>query len=111
MKAYSVDTSLDTININQYANGFYKGVVNKDGTALRARPGTKDANGQKIEPMLTEDGQIVALNKGTNVLIYGERKDSDADLWFHIVCSFGGKVYSGYVYAGRVTREGSVIAE
>ncbi len=111
MKAFALDTKQDSVNKSQYVDGYYKGVVNKDGTTLKPVPGTKDANGQKIDPMLTEDGQSVTLNKGDSVLIYGERKDVDLDNWYHVVCSFNGKVYSGYVYFGRVTREGSIIAD
>ncbi|MBP5489182.1 MAG: hypothetical protein J6Y10_01105 [Lachnospiraceae bacterium] len=105
-----INTDDDIINKQQYLNGYYEGTVTKDGSSVRALPGTKDENGKtKNDIVKTSAGKQVILNKGDKVKVYGERRDSDKDTWYHIQCTVGEEVITGYVYSGRVTRENTQI--
>lgn len=107
----TVDTSEDNINKQQYLNGYYKGKINKDSSAVREKPGSKDkATGEKKDDILkTSTGKQVLLKKGAEVIIFGEQSDSDADVWYHIQVTFEKEVFTGYVFSGRVTRENTQI--
>ena len=108
----TVDTSEDVVNKDHYLNGYYEGTVNKDGSAVRELPGSKNkSDGKKKDDILkTSKGKQVILSKGTKVLIFGEQRDSDADVWYHVQVTFENEVFVGYVYSGRVTASDTLIA-
>ena len=101
-----VDTSLDTVNREQYIYCSYEGTVDKDGSRLRVAPGVKDKDGKLIETVQTVGGEPIVLNRGDKVRIYGERKDIDEDKWYHVTCIIDGETYQGYIFFGRVVKVG-----
>ena len=112
----TVDTKDDFIHQDDYFNSehqpvYYKGTVTKDDSAVRELPGSKDkATGKKKDDILkTSTGKQVLLKKGTEVLIFGERSDSDNDVWYHVQVTFNNEVFVGYVFTGRVTRDNTKI--
>ncbi|MBQ6660239.1 MAG: hypothetical protein IJM57_02280 [Lachnospiraceae bacterium] len=101
----TVDVSKDGVKKDQYTNGYYKGTITKDGSSVRQSPGTKDADGNKKDDILkTSKGKQVVLKKNDTVNIYGERHDSDMDVWYHVTGEFEGERFDGYVYSTRVQR-------
>ncbi len=109
-KADDVDISQDGVNQTDYISGHYEGVVNKDGSRVRKTPGSKDASGNtKNDGLKTSKGKDVILDKGAKVTIYGERYDTDLDIWYHVTFKFQGEDFEGYIYKGRVTRNEALI--
>ena len=112
----TVDTTNDELRQADYFNSdhqrvYYKGTVTKDDSAVRELPGSKDkTTGKKKDDILkTSTGKQVLLKKGTEVLIFGERSDSDNDAWYHVQVTFNNEVFVGYVFTGRVTRDNTKI--
>ena len=107
----TVDTSEDNIKQKEYLEGYYKGEVSQNDSAMRETPGTKDkTTGEKKNDILkTSKGKQVILKKGTEVLVFGERNDSDAESWYHCQVTFENEVFVGYLYYKRVTRKDPVI--
>ena len=97
-------TSTDNVNVEQYLNGYYRGYVKTDSAAVYTGPGAKDY------PHVTlNDGTEVVLSKDTEVLVWGEAKDRDLDVWYHITATVNNQQIEGYVYIGRVNRENTQI--
>lgn len=94
----------DYVHKEQYLEGYYRGYVNKDTSTVRPGPGSK-----AYEPLKLDDGTTVTLNKGAEVFVYGETKDVDLDVWYHIKTNFKGQEVEGYLYSGRVDRENTQI--
>ncbi len=94
----------DYVNKEQYLNGYYKGKITKDAT-VRQGPGTK----VYPELKLSDGKTVVKLAKGTEVTIWGETKDIDLDVWYHIKGEFQGEEIEGYVYVGRIERDNTQI--
>ena len=107
----TVDVTDDDVHKDKYLSGYYEGTVNKDGSGVRELPGSKSkVDGTKKDDILkTSKGKQVVLNKGAKVYIFGEQRDSDADIWYHVQCTFENEVFVGYVYSGRVTVADAVI--
>lgn len=94
----------DYVNKEQYLTGYYRGTVTSNTATVRTGPGTK------VYPELkTSDGTVVKLTKGTEVFIWGETKDVDLDVWYHITATFKNEQIEGYIYTGRVTRDNNQI--
>ena len=94
----------DYVNKEQYLNGYYRGYVVRDAAPVRLGPGTK------AYPELTlDDGTPVRLAKDTEVYVWGETKDVDLDVWYHITAEFKGQQIEGYIYIERVKRENTQI--
>lgn len=97
-------TSIDNINVEQYLNGYYQGYVSTETAAVHTGPGGKDY------PRLTlNDGKEVVLSKGTEVFVWGEARDKDHDIWYHITATVNNQQIEGYVYVSRVNRESTQI--
>ena len=107
----TVDVTDDDVHKDKYLSGYYEGTVNKDGSGVRELPGSKSkVDGSKKDDILkTSKGKQVVLKKGTKVYIFGEQRDSDADIWYHVQVTFENEVFVGYVYSGRVTVNDAVI--
>ncbi|MGN0165918.1 MAG: hypothetical protein ACI39R_07020 [Lachnospiraceae bacterium] len=82
-----------------YLNNNYNGTVTRDdGADMYTQPGSAN-------PKLTkDDGTVVHLDAGTELLIFNEEYDADLDVWYKCRATVDGVVYEGYVYTGRVTR-------
>ncbi|MBO4696368.1 MAG: hypothetical protein J5643_03670 [Lachnospiraceae bacterium] len=94
----------DYVNKEQYLTGYYRGTVTSNTATVRTGPGTKVYPELKIS-----DGTVVKLTKGTEVFIWGETKDVDLDVWYHITATFKNEQIEGYIYTGRVTRDNNQI--
>ena len=94
----------DYVNKEQYLNGYYRGYVTQDNSAVREGPGTKTYPILKLD-----DGTEVKLQKGTEVFVYGETKDIDLDVWYHIKGTFKNQEFEGYLYIKRINRENTQI--
>lgn len=94
----------DYVNKEQYLNGYYRGYIKSDTATVRPGPGSKAYPELKLD-----DGTVVKLTKGTEVFVWGETKDVDLDVWYHITAEFKGQQIEGYLYIGRVTRENTQI--
>lgn len=94
----------DYVNKEQYLEGYYRGYVASDNSAVREGPGTKTYPILKLD-----DGTEVKLQKGTEVFVYGETKDIDLDVWYHIKGTFKNQEFEGYLYIKRVNRENTQI--
>ena len=94
----------DYVNKEQYLSGYYRGYVTSDSATVRTGPGTKAYPELKLD-----DGTVVKLTKNTEVFVYGETKDVDLDVWYHITATFKGQEIEGYIYIKRVKRENTQI--
>ena len=94
----------DYVNKEQYLNGYYKGTVTSDTATVRPGPGSKAYPELKLA-----DGTVVKLKKGTEVYVWGETKDVDLDVWYHITATFKDQEIEGYIYTGRVKRDNNQI--
>ncbi|MBQ6105060.1 MAG: SH3 domain-containing protein [Lachnospiraceae bacterium] len=94
----------DYVNKEQYLNGYYRGTVTSNTATVRTGPGTK-----AYPELKTSDGTVVKLTKGTEVFVWGETKDVDLDVWYHITATFNNEQIEGYIYIGRVTRDNTQI--
>lgn len=94
----------DYVNKDQYLTGYYRGYVTQDNSAVREGPGTKTYPILKLD-----DGTEVKLQKGTEVFVYGETKDIDLDVWYHIKGTFKNQEFEGYLYIKRINRENTQI--
>ncbi len=95
----------DYVNKEQYLNGYYRGYVSSESATVRKGPGSK-----AYAELTLEDGTVVKLKKGDEVFVWGETKDVDLDVWYHVTGKFKDEPYEGYIYIGRVTRENTQIA-
>jgi len=95
----------DYVHPEEYENGYYEGEITKDGSGVRKTPGTKNEDGSKKNDVLqTSAGKDVILAKGTKVTIWGESRDSDMDIWYHVKVTYSGEEFEGYVFTGRAKR-------
>lgn len=94
----------DYVNEEQYKTGYYRGYVASESATVRKGPGTKAYPELKLE-----DGTVVKLKKGDEVFVWGETKDVDLDVWYHITGKFKDEDYEGYIYIKRVNRENTQI--
>ncbi|MDD6102826.1 MAG: hypothetical protein PUB67_06955 [Clostridiales bacterium] len=88
-----------------YENGNYNGIVKSaDGTGAKmyTAPGSKNPRTTKA------DGTEITVIDGTAVIISGEQKDPDTDMWYECTVTLDGTEYKGFLYSGRVER-GSII--
>ena len=92
------------MNKQQYLNGYYYGEISRDSATVYVGPGTK-----AYPALKTDDGTVVTLKKGDKVTVWGETKDLDLDIWYHITATFKGKEIEGYIYSGRVKRNDTMI--
>ena len=105
----------DYVHPEEYENGYYEGEVTKDGSRVRKEPGSRTLDGSKEkkgeldDTLKTSTGKDVILSKGAKVTVWGESKDSDLDIWYHVKFTYSGEEFEGYIFSGRVKRSSDQI--
>ncbi|MBO4686286.1 MAG: hypothetical protein J5628_06510 [Lachnospiraceae bacterium] len=104
----------DYVNVKDYEDGYYDGEITGDSARVRKEPGTKTLDGKTKKTGDLDDtvkssaGKQAILKKGTKVTIWGEKKDSDLDTWYHIKFTLDGEELEGYVFKGSCSRKGKI---
>ena len=102
----SVTGDLDYVNKENYIDGYYDGEVNETiNTVVNVRTGP---SAEVYEIVQTSNGTSVKIPKLTKLVIIGESRDEQLDLWYHVRLEFEGETVEGYCLAEFITRYAKV---